>query len=424
MTQVGERILTGRYVNIMFADLLQRICNSMLGALLPLYMVDMGYPKSVAGLTLTVYMLVAVVFRPVVGRLVDTRSRWGPLFIGTVVFLVGSAFFSARIPLPLFLFMRGLQGLSFAFIGTAVMTMATDLIPRNRMSEGIGYLGLTQTIARAFFPMVALSLKDAFGYTTTYIVIFAIGVLDVLAALALRERGRQAEDIVASSASPGGDLEDKPSPSQVPARQVPEGEGLWGRIVDRDAWKPSIVMMVFMFASSSIMTFIIVYAAAKGIANAGLFFTVSAITVAVGRLAVGRLSQRFGSVSVVAPGLVLGSASMLVLYWLNGVGVLIIAGALSGLAAGMLSPELNSLAVLMAREKKRGLANSTFFMAMDLGGAVGAVALGFMADHTGLPSIFLAGAGLTAGALIAYLVMHGRGVFRVPERVTSRGPSL
>jgi predicted MFS family arabinose efflux permease len=79
----------------------------------------------------------------------------------------------------------------------------------------------------------------------------------------------------------------------------------------------------------------------------------------------------------------------------------------------MLQPELNSLAVLLAREERRGLANSTFFMAMDLGGAVGAVALGAMADYAGLSSIFLAGGGLALVGFFGYLYMHRRGLLNL-----------
>jgi MFS family permease len=408
VAQTSERIFTRRYASIMFADVLQRICTAMLMALLPLYMVDMGYSKSIAGLTTTVYMLVAVAFRPLAGKLVDTKGRYISVVIGTVVFLFASGFFSLRIPIGVFFGMRGLQGLGFCFIGTALMTMATDIIPRRRMSEGIGYLGLTQTISRAFFPLVALALKDAFGYQVTYLVIFGIALLDVFAALTLRWSRREKDG--SAPAAGGAQAADAHAPSSPALGGVKER--LWERLVDRDALKPASIMLAIMFANSSVMTFIVVYATFKGIANPGVYFTASALAVAVGRLCVGRISQRFGSVAVLAPGMALASLSMFVLFWLDDISVLVISGVLSGLASGMLQPELNSLAVLMARDERRGLANSTFFMAMDLGGAVGAVALGVMADYVGLGSIFLAGAGITLLTLFGYLLLHKKGLFR------------
>ena len=289
------------------------------------------------------------------------------------------------------------------------MTMATDIIPRHRMSEGIGYLGLTGTMARALFPWVALALKDGYGYRATYLVIFGIAFLDLVAVSTLRWARGEKDKGVATA----GDLEPAAVDSSGLATPSRTARPLWDRVVDRDALRPSSIMLVVMFAASSFQTFIIVYAAAKKITNPGVFFTASALAVAVSRLSVGKLSQRYGSVAVVAPGLALLSVSMLTMFWLNGA-TLVASGVLSGLASGMLQPELNSLAVLLAKEERRGLANSTFFMAMDFGGALGAIMLGAMADFTGLGSIFLAGSGLTLVALVLYLHMHKRGMFRRP----------
>jgi MFS family permease len=414
VTPKSARIFTRRYASIMFADVLQRICTAMLMALLPLYVVEMGYSKTVAGLTTTVYMLVAVVFRPVVGKLVDTKGRYMSVIIGATVFLFASGFFSLAMPVGVFLGMRGLQGLGFCFIGTALMTMATDIIPRNRMSEGIGYLGLTGTLARAFFPWVALALKDAYGYRVTYMVIFGIAFLDLIAASTLRwARGHADEGGAAAStgilATPA-DASSLPAPNKVK-------RPLWERLVDREALRPSVVMLVVMFSTSCLQTFVVVYAIARGIKNPGMFFVASSVAVAAARLCVGRLSQRFGSVAVLAPGLVLTSVSMLIMFWLDNTLILVLSGVLSGLGMGMVQPELNSLAVLLAREERRGLANSTFFMAMDLGGAAGAVVLGAMADYAGLGSIFLTGAGLALVGFLGYLYMHRKGLFslRSPE---------
>lgn len=406
MVLKSERIFTKRYANIMFADVLQRICTAMLMALLPLYVVEMGYSKLVAGLTTTVYMLVAVAFRPVVGRLVDTKGRYMSVVIGAAVFLFASGFFSLGMPVGVFLGMRGLQGLGFCFIGTALMTMATDIIPRNRMSEGIGYLGLTGTLARAFFPWVALVLKDAYGYRVTYIVICGIAFLDLVAALTLRRSGGRANK---GAATASGAQADSTDASHLRATRK-AARPLWQRLVDMDALRPSSIMLVVMFATSCLQTFVVVYAIAKGIKNPGVFFVASSVAIGAARLCVGRISQRFGSVAVLAPGMALTSVSLLIMFWLDGTPILVLSGVLSGLGMGMVQPELNSLAVLLAREERRGLANSTFFMAMDLGGAVGAVALGAMADYAGLSSIFLAGGGLALVGLLGYLYMHRRGL--------------
>jgi hypothetical protein len=75
----------------------------------------------------------------------------------------------------------------------------------------------------------------------------------------------------------------------------------------RDTLKPSTIMLFIMFASSCVQTFLVAHATKKGIGNPGVFFTATAITIGVARLSVSKISQKFGSVAVLAPGIALMS---------------------------------------------------------------------------------------------------------------------
>ena len=405
-----EKLLTWRYGTIMFADLLPRVCGTMQITLFPLYMIESGFSTTIAGLTTTAFMLAAVAFRPVSGKLVDSKGRYLGIIIGAVVNLLASGFFIFEIPAWLFLTMIGLLGLGFCFLGTGLMTLATDIIPKSRMSEGIGYLGLTQTIARAFLPLLALALKDAFGYRVTFAVAFVIAAVTVLSVSSLKP-GRKKTG--ASDRDTGGVSETYAEDSSSMSRSSKK-EAIWEKLVDKDALKPSTVMLFIMFASSSVQTFLVVHAISKGIGNPGVFFTANAIAIAVARLSVGKISQKYGSVAVLAPGMGLMSLSMVGMYSSANMAILMISGALYGLGLGMVQPELNSLAVLAARDERRGLANSTFFMAMDLGQAVGASVMGVVAGYAGLGSIFLTGAIFVAITLFGYLMLNRRGFVRAP----------
>lgn len=394
----------------MFADLLLRVCFTMQATLFPLYMIERGFSTTVAGLTTTTFMVVALSFRPVSGRLVDSKGRYLGILIGAAAYFLASGFFLFEIPVWLFLAMRGLQGFGFSFFGTALMTLATDIIPKSRMSEGIGYLGLTRTIAQAFPPWLALTLKDAFGYQTTFTAAFVIAALTLLSGCTLKlgKKTTRARDHDTGSAS-GTDVENSFAPPRSNKR-----EPVWEKIVDSDALKPSMIMLLLVFASGWVGTFFVPHAVSKGIGNPGVFFTTNAIAIAVGRVSVGKISQKLGSVAVLAPGMALTGLSMIGMYSSANMVVLIISGALYGLGMGMAHPELNSLAVLAARDERRGLANSTFFMAMDFGMAVGSFSMGVLADYTGLGSIFLVGAMLIFITLCGYLLLYRNGFVRGP----------
>jgi MFS family permease len=369
-------------------------------------MIERGFSTTVAGLTTTAFMIVALAVRPLSGRLVDSRGRIPVIFIGSAAYFLASGFYLFQIPAWLFLTVRGVQGFGFSFYGTALMTLATDAIPKSRMSEGIGYLGLTRTIAGAFPPLLALALKDAYGYQVTYTIIFVLASSTLLSGFTLKtsKKKTQASDHDTNTRS-GTEVKYSDTLSQR-GKNVP----VWEKIVDKDALKPSLIMLLIMLVNSSVGIFMVAHAIDNGISNPGLFFTANAIATAFARLSVGKLSQKFGSVAVLAPGLVLTGLSMIGIYLSANVVVLTISGTLFGLGMGMVQPELNSQAVLATRDERRGLANSTFFMAMDLGTAVGAYAMGLLAYYAGLGSTFLAGATLTAITLFGYLLLERKGV--------------
>ena len=130
-----EKIFNLEFISIMFADLLLRICNIMQFTLLPLYVIDRGFPTSVAGLTITFYMLVATFFRPLSGMLVDKKGSYITMVIGSAVYCFATGFYLFKLPIWALLAMRALQGFGFSFNGTALMTMATNLIPEEILSS-------------------------------------------------------------------------------------------------------------------------------------------------------------------------------------------------------------------------------------------------------------------------------------------------
>ncbi len=165
------------------------------------------------------------------------------------------------------------------------MTMATDIIPKRRMSEGIGYLGLTMTLSRALFPWVALSAQERLRLPDHLLGDLwhrAPGRLAALLTLRWAKGAERAACTAASaSVSSAASLPALEASPPTPVQGRSATSLLWERLVDRDALKPSGIMFVVMFSSSCLQTFVVVYAIAKGIGNPGLFFVASAVAVAV-----------------------------------------------------------------------------------------------------------------------------------------------
>ena len=92
-------------------------------------------------------------------------------------------------------------------------------------------------------------------------------------------------------------------------------------------------------------------------------------------------------------GLVLDSASLLLLAGMNGRWMLYLSAALRGTGGGISLPLLNVMAVEHAERAERGRATSTYYAAYDVGSGIGGIVWGFTAQHLGgYPVVFLSAA--------------------------------
>nr|WP_281363480.1 MFS transporter [Paenibacillus lemnae] len=384
----------------MFISLAVRICTQMQNTILPLYVLDLGYSALTAGLMTTVFTLTALIFRPMAGSLMDKKGRFVILFIGTALFGITSGLYIFVMPIGLFIVIRAISGIGFSWNGTAISTMASDVLPDSRMSEGIGYLGLSQTIAMAVAPGLALALKDAYGFKSLFTAVFSVMVLVFIIGFMIRyeKNSPYIQDrstvLLQQSESSGIDSE-----ANVNKRIT------WlNRIFEADAWKPSIFMLFVAIANCSVGTFLAVYAIEKGILNFGLFYTVSAVMMAIVRLGAGRISMKFGSAVILIPGFILLSISLAGIVISSSLPLLLTSAVLYGIAMGALQPEINAMAVVAAAKERRGSANATFLMMIDIGTGLGAAVWGWIAYVTGTAWVFILSSAVSAAALLIYIL--------------------
>jgi predicted MFS family arabinose efflux permease len=115
----------------------------------------------------------------------------------------------------------------------------------------------------------------------------------------------------------------------------------------------------------------------------------------------GRLSDRHGRAPVAAAGLALAAAALGVLALGEGALALGVVGALYGHAGGLAQPALVAWCVDVVAPADRGRAMGTFFTALELAIAIGAMSSGLAVARWGFTATFLAMAGVAlAGALL------------------------
>ena len=135
----------------------------VLTPLLPLYLSEhFGATKDVIGLVLSGYTITALLFRPFSGYVVDSFPRKTVLMIAFGGFAIFFAGYLAASTLLLFTIVRTLHGGPFGMLTVSNSTVAIDVLPSSRRTEGIGYYGLSNNIASAIAPTVAMYLYVLF----------------------------------------------------------------------------------------------------------------------------------------------------------------------------------------------------------------------------------------------------------------------
>jgi predicted MFS family arabinose efflux permease len=174
----------------------------------------------------------------------------------------------------------------------------------------------------------------------------------------------------------------------------------WETAFSLEALYPSSIVFCVMATYGVQVTYLPLRAAGGGV---GIFFTVMAVVVVLTRWAAGGLSDRVGRPPVAAAGAFCAAAALGIIAWRADPGILAVAGALYGLGLGPTQPSLVAWCVDRAGPAARGRAMGTFYTALELGIATGAIGAGWLLARTGYEAVFLAAAGLAlaAGTLAA-----------------------
>ncbi|MBV1861472.1 MAG: MFS transporter [Nannocystaceae bacterium] len=330
------------------------------------------------GLTMAAMAASAILARPLIGRIMDSRGR-------RVVALVGSALnimFSAAYLLvddvgPLLFVVRLGHGVAEGMLFSVFFTIAADVIPAERRAEGMALFGVSGMIPLSLAGLIGDRLLAVAGYQELFFAAIAAAVLGSLAALTLPEL--------------------KPDTPQGPKRSFLAA-----------AWAPALrpiwlVGFSFAFALASYFTFLKTFIDDTGVGSVGAFFTAYTVSAVVLRLALGWLPDRVGAKRVLVPSVWCAGAGLLVLAFGGTATSTIVAGVLCGIGHGYAFPIASAMVVMRTPAHERGRALAAFTALFDLGLFVGAPSLGFLLEQTSYATMFSAAAIVAVVGSVLYV---------------------
>ena len=349
------------FILIIVINFLVFMNHLMILSTFPFYIEYLGGSEAVAGFAAALFSIIAVVFRPFIGWMLDNGKRKIILIIGLCGMALMPIGYLVFATLYLAFVCRMLHGASLAFSNTSTSTIATDIIPKPRFAEGMGMFGLATALATAVAPALGLALMDYMGFT----MLFLFAAVSIVIALIL----------FLIMKVPKVEVEKKPL-------------NLKG-LIDKDAVPASATALVFMLTYGALENFTAKFAAEQNLPSGGIFFAVMAVALLLTRLLAGKVTDRHGE-SFFAYSC---NAAMLIAFLLMGlfpnVATYLLAAVLAGFGFGGLEPALQSMAVAIAPPERRGSTNSTFLCAYDIGIGVGGGIAGVLISSFGYSQMFV-----------------------------------
>jgi MFS family permease len=382
--EVKEPIFSFDFVLVCLSSMLFSASYNMLIPELPAYLSGLG-GADYKGLIISLFTLTAGLSRPISGQLIDTIGRKPVLIIGTSVCLICGFLYPLSGTVSGFLLLRLFHGFSTGFSPTAMMAYVSDIVPRGRLGEALGWQGLFFGLGLALGPALGSLIRLYYSFD----VLFYGSSLVAFLSLALLVRVRE----TLTAKKPFGQ-------SLALSREM---------IFAPEALSPAIITFLAYLAFGMVLTLIPDWSEHLGIVYKGLFFVVFTVSSLLIRLVAGKLSDNYGRVPLIYLGLFILLISLTIMGAFQTIGGLLAASVVYGAAMGILSPALNAWTVDLSHPEHKGRAIATMFIGLEAGIGFGALLSGFYYQNiiTHIPQIMFICAATVLFAMI-YLSLHSR----------------
>lgn len=356
----SEPLWSSSFIKICLANLFIFINFHLLLPTFPFFVTHLGGDAVAIGVATALFSVAAIVSRPFLGWLTDTKGRCTMLVVGLVgIALIPMGYiFSAGIAVALIL--RTVNGVFHAASSNAANTWVTDIIPPQKMGEGLGMYGLSMAISTAIAPVLGLTLMNTWGFNPMFGLATVVAVIALLLGVSIKKR-----DYALSK-----------EPLRLDA------------LFEKMSLPASITQFFFMVAYGVVEVFVAIYAASNNMPNGGIYFIFVAVTTVLTRFLLGRSIDKYGEAKLVYTGNLATFFGILLLVFFHNTPSFVISALLVGYGFGTVQPSLQTMAMHAVAPTRRGAAASTFFVAFDLGIAVGGFLAGVLIKWFGYDSMF------------------------------------
>lgn len=382
--KVKEKLWTKDFILLSLSNLFLFFGFQILLPTLPMYVSDRGGEETAVGLVIGIFTISALLVRPFSGAALDIFGRKLFLVVGLIICLAAIGVYGFAATVMFILFLRVIHGVGWGIATTTYGTIVSDIIPSSRRGEGMGYYGMSTTLAMAVAPVTGIWIINHWGFTYLFIISFISTIISLVLSQLLHINHEKVED-------------------------EPKKANFTSSLFERSALFPSLLVFFMTFAYGGIVGFITLFGKEVGILNVGWFFSINALFLLIVRPISGKLYDKKGHQWVLFPGAVFGIISLLILSTTTTLLGLIVSAMFFGITFGSIQPSLQAWLIQRAEPRRRGAANATFFSAFDLGIGGGAMILGAIAGMTSYATMYR----FTSIVFVIFLIVYGGYILKI-----------
>ena len=373
-----ETLLSRAFVLAFCANFLHSI--AFFGYLhLPGYLAGEGASELMIGVVFGAAAASAIALRPAVGEMLDRRGRRVIARFGSVLHLAATLAYLTIDGIGPWLFVvRIVHGAAEAMLFSVFFTIAADVVPASRRTEGIALFGISGLLPMSLAGLMGDFILAHAGYDELFLATAAVTLLGGLCAWPLGD------------SRPATEADAPPRRSFVAAIMQRSLRPLW------------LMGLSFALAIASYFTFLKTFVEHSGVGSMGLYYTVYSAAAIGLRLGLGWLPDRIGPRWTLVPAMLATVSGLLLLPFVRSDLQMAVSGLLCGAGHAFVFPILSSMVVTRAAARERGVALSMFTALFDLGLLIGSPLLGALLERTSYQVMFTTAAVVAAAGGVAY----------------------
>lgn len=286
------------------------------------------------GLLIGALAAVSLVVRPIISPFFHSGNARPLLFLGTGLAVCSLAAYTLASGFWSMILVRCLHGVSFAVLGTALMTLVVDVIPRERSAQFFGYLAvatlLPNTLVPPFLPFLQTHLG---GFTRILLLFAALTLLIIPLIFAVSGKGQARETEGGSSAL--------------------TGQEILQNLRDLNVLRILAAMLLLYCGHALVFFFLDGYGQFLGLAFTGIFLTLSTVGEIGIRVVAGSVFDRMHKGHLAAWSLLALGLAYIVLAYVSGKWLFFALGLVFGLGWGIAMPVFNGLMFDVSKPRVR-----------------------------------------------------------------------